>query len=122
MAFCWAARSRGRHNQHLHPASSPDDHCLHGARLSQAITRSASGHAGDPLRSTRHDCSAALVILYTSLPPWTGSLAVRDLTGYLSTLWPTVVIFVAALVALVKYNMDLVWIIPAAGLLGLLLY
>jgi hypothetical protein len=44
------------------------------------------------------------------------------MTDYLSTLWPTVVIFVTALVALVKYNLDLVWIIPAAGLLGLLLY
>ena len=65
---------------------------------------------------------AALIILYTSLPPWAGSLSVRALTDYLSALWPTAVIFVTALVALVKYNLDLVWIIPAAGLLGLLLY
>jgi chromate transporter len=65
---------------------------------------------------------AALIILYTSLPPWPGSLSGRALTDYLSVLWPTAVIFVTALVALVKYNLDLVWIIPAAGLLGLLLY
>jgi chromate transporter len=65
---------------------------------------------------------AALVILYTSLPTWPASLSIRALTGYLSALWPTVVIFVTTLVALVKYHLDLVWIIPAAGLLGLLLY
>jgi chromate transporter len=65
---------------------------------------------------------AALIILDTSLPPWPGSLSVRTLTDYLRVLWPTVVIFVTALMALVKYNLDLVWIIPAAGLLGLLLY
>jgi chromate transporter len=65
---------------------------------------------------------AALIILCTSLPPWPGSLSARALTDYLSALWPTVVIFVTALVALVKHNLDLVWIIPAAGLLGLLLY
>jgi chromate transporter len=65
---------------------------------------------------------AALLILSTGLPAWPGSLAVPALTVYVSILWPTVVIFVAALVALVKYNLDLVWIIPAAGLLGLLLY
>jgi len=65
---------------------------------------------------------AALVILYTSLPTWPASLSIHALTGYLSALWPTVVIFVATLVALVKYNLGLVWIIPAAGLLGLLLY
>jgi chromate transporter len=65
---------------------------------------------------------AALIILDTSLPPWPGSLSVRTLTDYLSALWPTVVIFVTALVALVECNLDLVWLIPAAGLLGLLLY
>jgi chromate transporter len=65
---------------------------------------------------------AALVILYTSLPPWPGSLSAHALTDYLRALWPTGLIFGAALVALVKYNLDLVWIIPAAGLLGLLLY
>jgi chromate transporter len=65
---------------------------------------------------------AALVILSTSLPTWPASLSIHALTGYLRALWPTVAIFVATLVALVKYNLDLVWIIPAAGLLGLLLY
>jgi chromate transporter len=65
---------------------------------------------------------AALIILYTSLPTWPASLSTRALTSYLSALWPTVVIFVASLVAVVKYNLDLVWIIPTAGLLGLFLY
>jgi chromate transporter len=65
---------------------------------------------------------AAFGILYTSLPAWPDSLSARTLTDYLSVLWPTVVIFVVALVGLIKYNLDLVWIIPAAGLLGLLLY
>jgi len=65
---------------------------------------------------------AALVILYTSLPTWPASLSIHALTGYLSALWPTVAILVATLVALVKYNLGLVWIISAAGLLGLLLY
>jgi len=65
---------------------------------------------------------AALAILSTSLPPWPASLSIHALTAYLRALWPTVVIFVATLVALGRYNLDLVWIIPAAGLLGLLLY
>jgi chromate transporter len=65
---------------------------------------------------------AALVILHTSMPAWPDSLSTAALTDYLRALWPTAVIFVAALVALVRYSIDLVWIIPTAGLLGLLLY
>ena len=65
---------------------------------------------------------AALVILRTSLPVWPEALSVGALGSYLSLLWPTLVIFVAALIALVKYSIDVVWIIPVAGLLGLLLY
>jgi chromate transporter len=65
---------------------------------------------------------AALAILYTGMPACPDSLSTPALTHYLSAMWPTVLIFVAALVALVKYNIDLVLIIPSAGLLGLFLY
>jgi chromate transporter len=65
---------------------------------------------------------AVFVVIYTSLPSWPDSLSAQTITNYLSALWPTGLIFVAALVALVKYNLDLVWIIPTAGILGLLLY
>jgi chromate transporter len=65
---------------------------------------------------------AALAILYTGMPGCPDSLSTPALTNYLSAIWPTVVIFVAALVALVKYNIDLVLIIPCSGLLGLFLY
>jgi chromate transporter len=65
---------------------------------------------------------AAFVVVYTSLPAWPASLSAPALADYVSALWPTGLIFVAALIALVKYNLDLVWIIPAAGFLGLLLY
>jgi chromate transporter len=36
--------------------------------------------------------------------------------------WPSLVIFAGALFAQVKFKLDVVWIIPSAGLLGLLLY
>jgi chromate transporter len=65
---------------------------------------------------------AALAILYTGMPACPDSLSTPALTNYLSAIWPTVVIFAAALVALVKYNIDLVLIIPFSGLLGLFLY
>jgi len=65
---------------------------------------------------------AAVVILYTSSPAWPRSLLMSAWFPYVRALWPTLVIFAAALVALIKYNVDVVWIIPVAGLLGLLLY
>lgn len=65
---------------------------------------------------------AALVILRASCPVWPVALTVAAVSSYLSMLWPTLVIFAAALVALVKYKIDVVWIIPVAGLLGLVLY
>ncbi len=36
--------------------------------------------------------------------------------------WVTLVIFVACLVALMRFKVDIVWIIPSAGVLGMLLY
>jgi hypothetical protein len=65
---------------------------------------------------------AALVILQTSLPAWPGAMSISTAGSYLGLLWPTLLIFTAALVALVKYSIDVVWIIPVAGLLGFLLY
>jgi chromate transporter len=39
-----------------------------------------------------------------------------------SAIWPSIIIFAAALVALLRYNVDVVYIIPAAGLIGYFLY
>jgi chromate transporter len=36
--------------------------------------------------------------------------------------WGTLMIFLVALVALVRLRVDVVWIIPAAGVIGILLY
>jgi chromate transporter len=65
---------------------------------------------------------AALVILYASLPVWPAALSLSAVAGYLQALWPPALIFAAALLALLKYKVDVVWIIPGAGLLGVLLY
>jgi chromate transporter len=65
---------------------------------------------------------AALIILRTSLPAWPTAFTGDAIGHYLGLFWPPCVIFTAALVALVKYKVDVVWIIPAAGLLGLALY
>jgi chromate transporter len=39
-----------------------------------------------------------------------------------SAIWPSLLIFSAALFALIKYNVDVVYIIPTAGLIGYFLY
>lgn len=36
--------------------------------------------------------------------------------------WPSLLIFIASLGAMMKFKIDVVWVIPTAGLLGLLLY
>ena len=56
---------------------------------------------------------AAFVILNTAIPAWPFEI---------KSVLPTLAIFFAALVALMKLKLDVVWIIPAAGLLGYLLY
>ena len=56
---------------------------------------------------------AALVILRTALPVW----PVDPVQA-----WPTLLILFASLVGLIRFNLDVVWIIPAAGILGYLLY
>ncbi len=56
---------------------------------------------------------AAFVILNTAIPAWPFEV---------KSILPTVAIFVAALIALMRFKLDVVWIIPGAGLLGYLLY
>lgn len=65
---------------------------------------------------------AALVILRASLPDWPHTLTFVALGQYVALVWPTLLILVTALVALLKYKLDVVWIIPVAGLLGVVLY
>ncbi|MBI3560876.1 MAG: chromate efflux transporter [Gammaproteobacteria bacterium] len=55
---------------------------------------------------------AALVLLQTALP--------HTLT--LAAVWPTGLILAMSLIALLRFNLDVIWIIPPAGLLGYLLY
>ncbi len=56
---------------------------------------------------------AAFVILKTAIPFETVSLA---------NLWPTIMILVGSLIALLRFKLDVVWIIPSAGILGYLFY
>ena len=56
---------------------------------------------------------ASFVILQTAIPS-------LDVT--LIEIWPTLLILAASLVALIRFNLDVVWIIPTAGLLGYFLY
>jgi chromate transporter len=39
-----------------------------------------------------------------------------------ATIWPSIVIFTGALFVLIRYNVDVVYIIPTAGLIGYFLY
>lgn len=56
---------------------------------------------------------AAFVILNSSLP---------DRQFDLMVIWPTLAIFVLALTALLKFKLDVVWVIPGAGIIGYLLF
>lgn len=56
---------------------------------------------------------AALVLLRAGFPAWPLEL---------STAWPAAVILLASLYALIRHNLDVLWIILAAGVLGFLLY
>lgn len=56
---------------------------------------------------------AAFVILNTVIPVWP-----FDITSVL----PTLAIFIVAMIALMKFKLDVIWIIPSAGVLGYLLY
>ena len=65
---------------------------------------------------------AAVVILRAALPAWPETLSAAAITEYVEVLWPTMMLFTAALVAMMKYRIDVVWVIPAAGLCGLLIF
>ena len=56
---------------------------------------------------------AAFVILNTAIPAWPFEI---------TSILPTLAIFVVAMIALMKFKLDVVWIIPSSGLLGYLLY
>lgn len=64
---------------------------------------------------------AALVILQASLPPWPGGELTPALWSYVVPLGNTLCIFSGALVALLKFQIDVVWIMPIAGALGAVL-
>lgn len=59
-------------------------------------------------------CVAALIILKSAFNSW----PIIDL----SISWPIILIFISSLVGLIRYNLDVIWIIPPAGLLGYLLF
>lgn len=56
---------------------------------------------------------AAFVILKSAFPVWPVEL---------SAAWPAAFIFLVALLGLLKFNLDVIWIIPPAGVLGYLLF
>lgn len=56
---------------------------------------------------------AAFVILRSALPVWSVDPG-QD--------WPTLLILAGSLVALIRFNLDVIWIIPVAGAMGYLLY
>jgi len=53
---------------------------------------------------------AAFIILKSSFSP--------DVFSNVFVNWPVFVIFIASLVGLIKFNLDVIWIIPPAGLVG----
>jgi chromate transporter len=65
---------------------------------------------------------AAVVILRAALPTWPDTISATALAEYAGLLWPTAVLFAAALVAMMKYRLDVAWVIPAAGRCGLAIY
>lgn len=75
--------------------------------VTQAVTRGIhSGVIGLILM-------AAFVIISAGFPE--GSLD-------LNVIWPTVLIFVCSLIALIRLKLDVVWVIPASGIAGYLLF
>ncbi len=65
---------------------------------------------------------AAVVIIRAALPAWPEGTSMSALSQYAISLWPTVLIFGASLLAMMRYRVDVAWIIPAAGICGLLIY
>ncbi|MEJ2509197.1 MAG: chromate efflux transporter [Gammaproteobacteria bacterium] len=56
---------------------------------------------------------AGVQILHSAFPHWPVAFA---------DAWPGALIVVASLIAMIRFNVDVVWIIPTAGLLGYALY
>ena len=56
---------------------------------------------------------AAFIILKSSFP-------ISEFSQILDY-WPVIVIFIASLIGLIRFNLDVIWIIPPAGLIGYLL-
>ena len=59
-------------------------------------------------------CVAAFIILKSSVL----SFAIPEIFDY----WPVISIFIASLIGLIKFNLDVIWIIPPAGLIGYLFF
>ena len=57
---------------------------------------------------------AAIIIFKSSFPEWPNI----DLT----ISWPIIFIFISSLIGLIKFNLDVVWIIPTSGFIGYLFY
>ncbi len=55
---------------------------------------------------------AALIIFKSSIPSW----SLNELSAY----WPLFMIFVLSMIGLLRFNLDVVWIIPPAGFIGYL--
>ena len=65
---------------------------------------------------------SVVVIMREALPAWPEAPPAMALTAYLEALWPTLMLFATALVAMMKYRIDVVWVMPVAGLFGLLVF
>lgn len=59
-------------------------------------------------------CVAAFIILRSSLP----TFEIPQVLDF----WPVIAIFIASLIGLIKFNLDVIWIIPPAGLIGYLFF
>ncbi len=59
-------------------------------------------------------CVAAFVILKSSLPSFSISEIIIN--------WPVIAIFITSLIGLIRFNLDVIWIIPPAGLIGYLFF
>ena len=57
---------------------------------------------------------AAFIILKSSFITW------PEIDFSVS--WPVIVIFISSLIGLIRFNLDVIWIIPPAGLMGYLLF
>ncbi len=56
---------------------------------------------------------ASLILLQAAYPPWPFSI---------NEAWPSTLILLASLFVLIRYNLDILWVILAAGFLGYMLY